>query len=180
MADDRDENAPSHPTPTDAPPPSDAQTANTPSGQAEPPYQILIQYIKDMSFENPNSPSVFSLGEQPKAALTLDVATNPLTGRDVEVVLTIEAKADVNGKTAYVLELAYAAVVRIGNVPKEALNALLYVEIPRMLFPFLREIVCDTTRQGGFSMLMLAPFDFVQIYRQRMAQEQQQAETETV
>ena len=85
-----------------------------------------------------------------------------------------------NGKTAYVLELAYAAVVRIGNVPKEALNALLYVEIPRMLFPFLLEIVCDTTRQGGFSMLMLAPFDFVQIYRQRMAQEQQQSETETV
>ncbi|MDF1747237.1 MAG: protein-export chaperone SecB [Alphaproteobacteria bacterium] len=170
MADERDEPA--------APQP--ASTGEGQSGPAEPPYQIMIQYIKDLSFENPNSPAVFSQGEQPKAALTLDVATNPLTGRDVEVVLTIEAKAQVDGKTAYVLELAYAAVVRIGQVPKEALNALLYVEIPRMLFPFLREIVCDTTRAGGFSMLMLAPFDFVQIYRQRMAQEQQAAESETV
>lgn len=163
MADDSDQKA--------ANPSGIPDTAN-PGDQPEPPYQIMRQYVKDLSFENPNAPDIFADGPSPQAGIAIDVKTNSLGGRDVEVILTVEASAKHGEKTAYMLELSYAAIVRVGQVPKEALNALLLVEVPRMLFPFVREIVCDATRAGGYSMLLLAPFDFVQLYRHRLAQEQ--------
>lgn len=141
MSDDTKE-APTKDDPEASPAATDTQPETTPpasSGSAAtdapaaPPYQILAQYVKDMSFENPNAPAVFTANQQPQTSLTLDVTTTSLGGRDVEVVLSIEAKAEHDGKTAYLLELAYAAVVRVGPIPKEALNALLYVEVPRML-----------------------------------------------
>jgi preprotein translocase subunit SecB len=147
------------------------KTAN-PGTRPEPPYQIMRQYVKDFSFENPGAPEIFLKGAEPQAKISIDVQSKPLGGRDVEVVITVEAAGEHDGETAYLLELSYGAIARIGQVPKEALNALLLVEIPRMLFPFVREIVCDATRSGGFSMLLLAPFDFVDLYRTRLAQEQ--------
>lgn len=150
--------------PPQAPSPDNAQT------QAEPPYQILGQYVKDLSFENPNAPAIFGGGPAPATGVNVDVQTNQLGGRDVEVILTVEARAEQDGKLAYLLELSFAAIVRIGPVPKEALNPLLLIEVPRMLFPYAREIVSNSTRAGGFSMLLLAPFDFVALYRQRMGQ----------
>lgn len=152
-----------------------AKTAN-PGDQPEPPYQILRQYVKDFSFEAPNAPAIFTAEGEPEPQIALNVTTDSLGGRDVEVVLTVETKAEIAGRTGYLMELSYGAVVRVGQVPKESLNALLLVEIPRMLFPFVREIVGNATRDGGFSMLLLAPFDFVRLYRARLAQEQQAAE----
>lgn len=148
-----------------------------PGDQAALPYQILRQYIKDFSFEAPNAPAIFAAAGEPETRVALDVRTQSLGGRDVEVVLAVEVKAEQDGRTAYLMELSYGAAVRVGQVPREALNALLLVEVPRMLFPFLREIVGNATRDGGFSMLLLAPFDFVRLYRTRMAQEQQAAQT---
>ncbi|NMM45036.1 protein-export chaperone SecB [Rhodospirillaceae bacterium KN72] len=143
-----------------------------PQTPAEPPYQIIMQYVKDFSFENPGAPGIFTSGAAPQTAINLDVTSQPLGGRDIEVTLKIDAQAAVDGKAVYILELAYSAVVRVGNVPKEALNALVLVEVPRMLFPFAREIVSSTTRNGGYSSLLLAPFDFVQLYRRHMEQAQ--------
>lgn len=180
MADDRDD-APVAPsdegaaqggTPTTEPNPSGIPKSANPGTQPEPPYQILRQYVKDFSFENPGAPAIFTKGAEPQAKISIDVQSEALGGRDVEVVISVEARGEYEGDTAYLLELSYGAIARIGQVPKEALNALLLVEIPRMLFPFVREIVCDATRAGGFSMLLLAPFDFVQLYRNRLAQEQ--------
>lgn len=153
------------------------QRGDQPEDQAAPPYQILRQYIKDFSFEAPNAPAIFAAAGEPETRVALDVRTQSLGGRDVEVVLAVEVKAEQDGRTAYLMELSYGAAVRVGQVPREALNALLLVEVPRMLFPFLREIVGNATRDGGFSMLLLAPFDFVRLYRTRMAQEQQAAQT---
>lgn len=170
MADDTDQK------PTN---PSGIPTSANPGDQPEPPYQIMRQYVKDLSFENPNAPEIFAAGPSPQAGIAIDVQTKSLGGRDVEVVLSVEASAKNGEQTAYLLELSYAAIVRVGQVPKEALNALLLVEVPRMLFPFVREIVCDATRAGGFSMLLLAPFDFVQLYRARLAQEQAAAKDAT-
>lgn len=180
MADDRDdaptapsgEGEPQGDTPSTEPNPSGIPKSANPGTQPEPPYQILRQYVKDFSFENPGAPAIFAKGVEPQAKISIDVRSEALGGRDVEVVISVEAKGEYDGETAYLLELSYGAIARIGQVPKEALNALLLVEIPRMLFPFVREIVCDATRAGGFSMLLLAPFDFVQLYRNRLAQEQ--------
>lgn len=152
-------------------------------GQRELPYEILHQYIKDLSFENPVAAAGPDPdGPQPQVQVGVDVTTQKLEGRSVEVTLHIEAKASQGDTTIYILELAYAAHVRIGAIPKEALSALMYVEVPRYLFPFARQIVADTTRNGGFSMLLMAPFDFVQFYRRRIAaqqaaQDQDQAQT---
>lgn len=180
MADDRND-APTDEPETKPANPSGIPDSANPGTQAEPPYQIMRQYVKDFSFENPNAPGIFASTVAPQAQLTIDVRTEGLGGRDAEVVIHVEAKAEQDGKTAYVLELAYGAIVRVGQIPKEALNALLYVEVPRMLFPFVRETICNATRAGGFSMLLLAPFDFMQLYRNRLAQEQaaaqQQGET---
>lgn len=152
------------------------QDPQNPQAPAEPPYRIKYQYVKDLSFENPKSPGVFATGRHPEAKMVLDVMTNPVGGRDVEVAVRVEAKAETDGELVYLLELTYAAVVEVGNVPKEALSALLVVEVPRMLYPFIRQIVATTTRNGGFSDLLLSPFDFVQIYKQHMAKLQAQTE----
>lgn len=150
------------------------QNPDQSAGQApaEPPYQIIGQYVKDLSFENPNAPAIFAGGSQPKTYLNVDVKSNQMGGRDVEVVLIIEAKAQHEDKIAYLMELSYAAIVRIGNLPKEALNPLLLIEVPRMIFPFARQIASDATRSGGFATLMLPPFDFVQLYRERVGAQQ--------
>lgn len=149
-----------------------------PQGPAEPPYRIKNQYVKDLSFENPKAPEIYANSNQPETRMTLDVLTKPVGGRDVEVAIKVEARAEKDGELAYLLELTYAAVVEVGNVPKEALSALLVVEVPRMLYPFMRQIVSQTTRNGGFSDLLLSPFDFVQIYKQHMAKLQAQQPTE--
>lgn len=154
------------------------KTAN-PGDQFEPPYQIMTQYVKDLSFENPNAPGIFTTATVPQAQLLVDVQTHSLGGRDVEVSIHVEATAERDGQKAYVLELVYAGVVRIGQIPKEALNALLYIEVPRMLFPFVREAVCTATRNGGFPELFLATFDFTRLYRNRLAQAQQAEDAAT-
>ncbi|MEQ8440721.1 MAG: protein-export chaperone SecB [Alphaproteobacteria bacterium] len=143
-----------------------------PQGNAEPPFVIRYQYLKDFSFENPRAPETFEGGPTPNPNAVIDVKTRPLGGRDIEVAITLETQSGPDGEPAYILELTYACVVRVGNVPKEALNPIILVEIPRMMFPFVRELVATATRNGGYSMLMLSPFDFMQLYRRRLAEEQ--------
>lgn len=164
--DDRDDIAEKPANPSGIP-----ETAN-PGTQVEPPYQIIRQYVKDLSFENPNAPAILTASAAPRARLTIDVRTAALGGRDAEVIIQVEATADQDGKTAYMLELAYGAVVRVGQIPKQALNMLLHVEVPRMLFPFVREAVCGAIQAGGFPVLLLAPFDFMQLYHTRLARQQ--------
>jgi len=143
-----------------------------PQGNPEPPFVIRYQYLKDFSFENPRAPESFDAAVKPNPNARIDVKTRPLGGRDIEVTIVLETYAGPEGEPAYILELAYACIVQVGNVPKEALNPLILVEIPRLMFPFVRELVATATRNGGYSMLMLSPFDFMQLYRRRLAEEQ--------
>ena len=150
----------------------------TNGGQAQekaPQLNVLAQYTKDFSFENPNAPRSLQPSEQqPEIKIQINVNANPLTETDIEVVLTTEGKAETAGNLLFSFELAFAGVFRIVNVPQESIHPVLMIECPRLLFPFAREIIANAVRNGGFPPLLLDPVDFVGLYRQRMAQGQPQ------
>jgi preprotein translocase subunit SecB len=148
-----------------------------PEANAAPQLNVLAQYTKDLSFENPNAPaSLAPQQNQPAINIQINVGANNVAANEYEVTLTIEGKAEAAGKMMFSFELAYAGVFRILNVPQENLHPLIMIECPRLLFPFAREIIASAVRDGGFPPLMLDPVDFVGLYRQNM--ERQQAEVE--
>jgi preprotein translocase subunit SecB len=131
---------------------------------------VLMQYVKDFSFENPNAPRALTpSAQQPSIKINIGVEAAPLAENDIEVTLRLDGKAEVQGFVLFGFELLYAGVFRILNVPPESLQPMVMIECPRLLFPFAREIVATATRNGGFPPLMLEPVDFVSLYRDRMA-----------
>jgi preprotein translocase subunit SecB len=139
--------------------------------EAGPPPQlnVLAQYTKDLSFENPNAPgSLAPQAQQPQINIQINVGANNLAENEYEVALSVEGKAEAAGKLMFSFELVYAGVFRIVNVPQENLHPLVMIECPRLLFPFAREIIATSVRDGGFPPLMLDPVDFVSLYRQNM------------
>jgi preprotein translocase subunit SecB len=136
-----------------------------------PQLSVVAQYIKDLSFENPNAPrSLMASKEQPQISIQINVNAAPTADGDVEVVLKLDGKAETAGMLMFGFELIFAGVFRIRNVPQESMNAVLMIECPRLLFPFAREIVANTVRNGGFPPLLLDPVDFTSLYRQRMGE----------
>jgi len=141
---------------------------------------VLAQYVKDLSFENPNAPrSMAPSTQQPNINIQINVDAAPM-GNDVEVSLRIEGKAESQGMLLFGLELVFAGVFRIQNVPPESMQPMVLIECPRLLFPFAREIIATATRNGGFPPLLLEPIDFVALYRQRMASAQAQSGSQPV
>ena len=121
-----------------------------PPEQAPPQLNVLAQYTKDLSFENPNAPaSLAPQQQQPNINIQINVAANNISESEFEVTLSIEGKAENAGKVMFSFELAYAGVFRIVNVPQENLHPLIMIECPRLLFPFAREIISTATRNGA-------------------------------
>jgi preprotein translocase subunit SecB len=144
-----------------------------PAADELPQFSVVIQYIKDFSFENPNSPnSLITAKQTPKIDIQINVKANPLSDTDIEVILTIEGTAQIDEALLFGFELAFAGVFRLQNVPQESVSAIVLIECPRLLFPFAREIIATTTRNGGFPPLLLEPVDFVGLYRQKMSEMQ--------
>jgi preprotein translocase subunit SecB len=144
-----------------------------PQAQDKPPQlNVLAQYIKDFSFENPNAPKALKPGQQPAINIQVSVNATPLEDSDVEVVLTIEGKAEVGTLVMFNFELSFGGAFRIQNVPQESLHPVVMIECPRLLFPFAREIIATTVSNGGFPPLLLDPVDFVSLYRQNIAKAQ--------
>jgi preprotein translocase subunit SecB len=130
---------------------------------------VLAQYVKDLSFENPNAPrSLAPPAQQPAINVQVNVDAKPASETDFEVTLTIEGKAEAQDVLLYGFELVFAGIFRIINVPQDSLQPFVLIECPRLLFPFAREIIATCVRNGGFQ-LLLNPIDFVSLYRQRMA-----------
>ncbi len=102
---------------------------------------------------------------QPNVDINVDVKAQSLGPDNYEVVLTINASAKVAEEALFVVELAYGAIITVRNVPQEVLSAIVLVETPRLMFPFARNIVADTTRDGGFPPLMINPIDFSELLR---------------
>lgn len=146
---------------------------------AQPSLNVLTQYIKDLSFENPGAPQ--SLGPKEKAPdinINVNVNANPLSQTDFDVVLNLTADAKNGDEVLFHVELVYGGIFRIENFPQEHVLPVLFIECPRLLFPFARQVVADATRNGGFPPLMIDPIDFAQMFSQRMAEEQAKAKVE--
>jgi preprotein translocase subunit SecB len=132
---------------------------------------ILTQYVKDLSFENPNAPASLQSTEQPR--IDVNVAVNAKRAGDnvFEVELKINARAMAGENLAFVIDLLYVGLFGLQHVPEEALQPFLLIEAPRIIFPFARRIIADSVRDGGFPPLMLDPIDFASLF---MAQQQAQ------
>ena len=167
-----------------------SETSSLPQGtdqQRQAPLVVNIQYVKDLSFEVPGAPAIFTqLKSQPAVNINLDVqARRVQEGQNVyEVSLMIRAEAQEapsgqgNGQapkvapTVFVAELAYAGVFTLSGLPDNAVEPVLLVECPRILFPFARNILADVTRDGGFPPVLLQPIDFVALWQARRQQGQ--------
>ena len=156
-------------------------TALADVGQAEgPQLRVLTQYIKDLSFENPNSPRLLGgLDTAPAIEVQINVNVQRMSESDYEVVLAIKAEAKVKEEVMFLVELQYAGLFRLTGIPADNLEAVLLIECPRQIFPFARRIVADATRDGGFPPLMVDPIDFVGLYQQRKSQTQGVGEPDT-
>ncbi|WP_422041056.1 protein-export chaperone SecB [Roseibium sp.] len=144
----------------------------TEGAAAAPGMHILGQYIKDLSFENPNAPRALTQGDQPKLDINVNVGAQQMGDDQFEVVLTLTAKAERPDMVMFNVELVYAGLFKLTGVPSEHMHPFVMIECPRMIFPFARNILAEATRNGGFPPLMLDPIDFAQLYRQNMAQQQ--------
>jgi preprotein translocase subunit SecB len=150
-----------------------ADNGNGANNEALPQLNVLAQYTKDLSFENPNAPQ--SLGPQEQApAINIQVNVNAkqLAEGEFEVELVLEGSAQAKDSVLFKFELNYAGVFRLRNIPEAELSAVIMIECPRLLFPFARQIIADNVRNGGFPPLFIDPIDFVALYRQRLAQMQ--------
>lgn len=137
------------------------------------PIVIHAQYLKDFSFECPNSPAVLLDQKQsPKINVELKVNAESMADfkeNSYEVSVIIVIKADSKNGTAFIADLTYAGLFTIEGVPKDALEPVLMIECPRLLFPFIRAIIGLATRDAGFPPLMLNPLDFADLYRRNKA-----------
>jgi preprotein translocase subunit SecB len=143
-----------------------APQTDAPAGQ--PQVFINVQYIKDLSFENPRAPqSLLQNQAQPEVQIGVDVKAQGLGPGLYEVLLTVHADAKTGAERVFLVELVYAAVVTAQNVAEAAMPTVLLVETPRLLFPFARAIIANATRDGGFAPLLLRPIDFAELLRQQ-------------
>jgi preprotein translocase subunit SecB len=144
-----------------------------------PPIVINAQYIKDLSFEAPSAPGIFQVMQQkaPDINVSVNVDSNMIENNVYEIVLTIAAHATVDEETAFLLELEYAGVFTL-NCETEHIHPMAYIECPRLLFPFARAILANTTREGGFPPLMLGTVDFVAMFQREMENRATEAEGE--
>ncbi len=140
------------------------------AGAAEdaPRLSVTAQYVKDFSFENPNAPqSLAPPKEQPQIDVNVEVEANLLAPNNYEVSLRIAVTARNVETTLFVIELLYAGLFRLENIPEESLEAVCLIECPRLIFPFARRVIADGTRDGGFPPMLIDPIDFATLYRQR-------------
>jgi preprotein translocase subunit SecB len=143
-----------------------------PAQQAMPQLKILAQFIRDMSFENIAAQKGLQGDTQPDIQVQVNLDAKKRTADkqyEVALKLKINAKTKDAGEMIFGLELDYAGVFFIDNVPDEQMHPFLLIECPRMIFPFVRRIVSDVTRDGGFPPLNLDLIDFVALYRQELA-----------
>jgi preprotein translocase subunit SecB len=133
---------------------------------ANPPrLQVVAQYIKDLSFENPGMPG--NLAERPQIELNVDLQARQMDPQHFEVELKLRVNAANGDKPLFLLELIYAGIFLLQNVPEEMRQPALLIEAPHIIFPFARRIVSDVVRDGGMPPLMVEPIDFAALYRSR-------------
>ena len=150
---------------------------------AQPGMKILAQYIRDMSFENILSQKGASGEVAPDVQIQVNIDAKKRTVENqFEIVIKLKVNSINKGTTEnlFLLEIEYAGLFLVTGVPDEQLHPFLLIECPRMLFPFLRRIVSDVTRDGGFPPLNLETIDFLQLYRQELERRQAEQPAESM
>src|SRR5579871_3000806 len=148
--------------------PTNGATGAPAAAPESPGYQLIVntQYLKDLSFESPRAPqTLMGQREAPEVNLNADVKARSLGPEVFEVVLNMGARAHQKEEPVFVVELSYAAVVTVKDAPQELVPLLVFVETPRILFPFARAVIASATRDGGFPPLLINPIDFADLLR---------------
>ncbi len=146
---------------------------HAPEGQSPPiQAQVVAQYVKDLSFENPNVTKLLGgPGDDPNMSLEVSVNAQRVPKPDLfESAIELKAHATSKEGTIYILELVYAGLFKLQNIPEQALEPFLLINCPTLIFPFLRRLAADVTREGGFPPLLLDPIDFGALYMNRQKQ----------
>lgn len=149
------------------------------STNEDPQQQFAIQkiYCKDVSFETPNSPHVFTEKWEPELKVDLHTAVNPLAEGVFEVVLTVTATVKVGDKTAFLAEVEQAGIFNASGFEQQQMDHMLGSYCPNILFPYVREVISDLVNKGGFPQLILQPVNFDAIYAQQLQQRQAQQQS---
>jgi preprotein translocase subunit SecB len=138
---------------------------------AQPRMQVIGQYVKDLSFENPGAPAAVT--QRPAIELGVDLQARRMDQAHYEVELKLRVTAKAEEKPVFLLELVYGGLFRLENIPEDVIQQVLLIDAPHMLFPFARRIVADVVRDGGMPPLMIEPIDFAGLYRAKTQQMQQ-------
>jgi len=143
-----------------------AGDALTNGADTSPAAGVISQYVKDLSFENPNAPAVYQIQGQPSFDVQFNIGSATVADDVYEVLLKIDVRSEIEGQVMFVVDLTYAGLFGLRNVPAEQIEPFLLAEAPRILFPFARRVLSDAVRDGGFPPLMLEPIDFASLYLQ--------------
>jgi preprotein translocase subunit SecB len=155
------------------PPAAPLGAAQAPGAQLN----VIGQYIKDLSFESPGAPEALQTPPpNPQLQVTVNVSAAGRADEIFEVTLSLEVHAKSDTGVIYNVELLYGGLFRLRNVPQNMLQPVLFVDCPTILFPYLRRVLSDVTRDGGYPPLMLDPIDFGRLYTQNLARAQGQAQ----
>ena len=128
---------------------------------------MISQYIKDLSFENPNAPAIYQSQTAPQIDVQFNIGVDKVADEVHQVTLKIDVRAEIKGQIAFIVDLTYAGLFGFRNVPADQIQPFLLAEAPRLLFPFARRVLADAVRDGGFPPLLLEPIDFGQLYLQQ-------------
>lgn len=152
---------------------NNAVAAETNNGPA---FTVEKIYVKDVSFESPNSPTIFNENVQPDLQLNLNQKVQRLSENAFEVVLGVTLTCKAGDKTAYVAEVEQAGVFGLIGLEPQAIDVLLGTQCPNILFPYVRQLISDLIQAGGFPPFFLQPINFEGLYAETLRQRQQQAD----
>ena len=142
-----------------------------PNGEdTSPAIGLISQYVKDPSFENPNAPAVYQWQDAPQIDVQFNIAADSVGDSLFEVSLKIDVTSKADAGTMFVIELKYAGLFGVRNVPEDQLQPFFLAEAPRILFPFARRVVADAVQDGDFPALLLEPIDFHGLFMQQVQQ----------
>ena len=151
-----------------------ADSAAPNQGAQQPTIHTLAQFVRDLSFENPNAPRSLQPQEGQNPEINITVNVNARQGEEgrFEVDLHLEGSAKVGADVLFAFDLKYGCLLQLANIPAEQVHPAVMIEGPRLVFPFARQIIADAVRNGGFPPLYIDPIDFVGLYRQKMMEAQ--------
>ncbi|MCB1857468.1 MAG: protein-export chaperone SecB [Gammaproteobacteria bacterium] len=150
---------------------------NNPTDQPKREFTLQRIYVKDISFETPNSPAIFTEEWKPESSLNLNSSVNKLDNDIYEVVLSITVTTKVGEKTAFLVEVQQAGIFAVKGFPDNEMGHMMSAYCPNILFPYAREVVSDLVNKGSFPQMLLSPVSFEALYAQHLQQQANQKQT---